>query len=131
MFSSIDEEYTKIGVDLRVYDGTNERRGMVYIKNDTGDVYLNYAGPDPLIGNVSFLRSKYNFSTIKMVVDLEEMKYVRCAVMGEEFDIWQYDLNTAADAAIPHLMFGTQVYSGSVGGTYYIDNIVLTENEPI
>lgn len=131
VFSSTDKESSLIALRMEVYDGGYVKEGMIYIENDTGDVYIDNSPNPILLGNISFSRSKYNFSTIKLVVDLATGKYVRCAVMGEEFDISAYDLVVTGNTDDPVFKFGSTILTSGAAGTYYIDSIILTENEPL
>lgn len=75
-----------------------------------------------------------SFSTAKLVVDLTSQHAIRAIVFGKEYDLAV--LNCTADVTghpdKAHLDTGIMAASTGTGNnTIYIDNLIITENEPI
>ena len=98
--------------------------GMVEIRDENG----NFVS----IGMAPAYRDITNFSTLKMVADVAGGHYLRALAMGQEFDISDYGVERAPDATEKYLLTNTMV-QGTVAytDTVYLDNIIITENEPI
>jgi len=97
---------------LSVYDKT---LGWTSVDND---IYL-WAG-----GRV--------FSTLKLVVDLTTLKYVRAIINREAFDLSAYTVPQTALVGPPSLQIVAWIV-GNPGTTpsVYIDDAIITQNEPV
>ena len=121
---------TRIG--LTYFTGT--KRYEFFLRCDgNGDTYIrDDVLDDTYIGTADKYLSNTSFSSLKCVADIESLKYVRGLVYGHEYDLTEYTGKEYADATAPRIE--CSVYSHinpALAFTTYIDNIILTENEPI
>ena len=96
---------------IEVYDG------------DTGFVEVTNANITPT--------DRYHFTTFKLVVDLENDKYVRLLVSEETIDLSAYEsyIEPAADKSF--LMVEVTGYTTHIAGSsLYVDDVIVTQNEP-
>ena len=131
MFSTDVTTASNVYVDLYYRSGTFYYRGRMTLDLLAEEVSLMTPGVDPVVGTFELNREYYNFSTIKLVVDLESKKYVRGVVFGTEIDISEHSLVGVAAAGEIHLQFGMQAKTLGTAGNFYIDSIILTESEPL
>jgi len=119
------------------YDGDGEKwMGSVDYYLDTG--MLKYLGEDSFYHNIAtipyftgYSGEKIPYGTIKLVVDLSTKKYVRALFFGREIDLSTYDMYHSPFSGIPSLFIRFWIRpTDSVSRTVYVDNFVLTENEP-
>lgn len=117
---------------IAYYDGANVYSAWLYYMFDSDIAYIRVAGGASVsIGTIHYFGNIHNFSSMKLVIDINTQKYVRAIVFGTEFDISAYSLYSGADASAKHIMCG--VYNKSIGSgvqTSYTDDIIITENEP-
>ncbi|NIW97366.1 MAG: hypothetical protein GWN13_03805 [Phycisphaerae bacterium] len=69
---------------------------------------------------------------VKVVVDLDNLKYARFSYDANDISLSSYGLEVVASAVTPRLTIGVSI--GQVGtelSSMYIDNVILTINEPI
>ena len=84
------------------------------------------------IGDVGCINNRFNFSTMKMVVDIEAGEYVRAICFGKEYDLSGIAIYSAASGIAPHLYCESGIKGTTAGGgTVYIDSMIITENEPL
>jgi len=102
-------------------DVTNEK---LYIKNDSDDW-------TEILSDIKIINSAYLFYVIKMVVDLENNKYVRLRLGNQSVDLSSYTPYIVAGDLTPELLIDFVVYSNDVDdATCYLDNVIITQNEP-
>jgi hypothetical protein len=68
---------------------------------------------------------------VKVVVDLDNLRYTRFSYDANDLSLASYPLNVVASAVTPRLEIGITL--GQVGvelSSVYVDNIILTINEP-
>ena len=118
-------------VDISHDDGSDRWFGRMTLNVPADTITLYTHGAYPTVGTFDFDPEFYNFSTIKMVVDIEKGKYVRAIVFGQEIDISMYDMYYLGGSVHRKIEYGAQVKTLGTAGVFYVDNIILTENEPI
>ena len=130
-FSSDDTDLN-VAIVLGQYTGSNYVRGKLGFNFDTGDLeYLDSSGSYQTIDTVVDYHSKFDFSTFRLVVDLSTGYYVRAIAFGSEYDLSAYPLRSSALATAKHLEMLSEAWMKAAGtGTIYIDNIIITGNEP-
>jgi hypothetical protein len=73
-----------------------------------------------------------NWHTVKLVADLLNEKYARIMVDNEDVGISSYVPRQDVDATDPYIYLGLQSYTlGTRVYDVYVDNVILTINEPI
>ncbi len=73
----------------------------------------------------------YVFYPIKVVADFGIGKYVRVIMAGAEYDASDIDIYSIASVAAPYLQPGVRVENrDGIAGNSWIDNYILTMNEP-
>lgn len=72
-----------------------------------------------------------NFATFKLVIDTNTSKYVRALLLRNEIDLSEYSIAKLVSTDPPHLRIRAFIISAAgLAETAYIDNIVITGNEP-
>ena len=126
-----------LGVSLRSYyyvGGIMMRCQLGYNINLIGEItILGSDGVDITIATgVTHYASIYNFSSMKLVVDFENKKYLRAIVFGVEYDISDYDIRQVAAPTAKLLSYGVSSVNPTASEkTLYIDCMIATENEPL
>lgn len=131
-FSTVDAGF-EVAAHLQYYTGTHLYLASVVHELPSGDIKIQSTGGlYTTIGNVQNYSDIHSFSTMKIVADLANGKYVRAIVRGEEFDISAYPLYSGADIGTRRVNGEVLVKHLAAGpNTMYVDNLILTENEPI
>jgi len=127
-------DYSAFEIELIFYDGSNKYYGAILRDTPNGGVFWRRSDGWVNLHSVDYYMDIHNFSTIKLVVDLATKKYVRALVMGTAFDLSANDLVSSADASTKaHVQGVVKIDSLSFANlqTAYVDNIILTENEPV
>ena len=123
----------KIDMKLRYHDGVN--MGKAEVRYDTGTQILSYmadGGGYVSLGTLPYNHVITNFSTMKIVADFEKSEYVRLVFFGSEFDLSGITLDSEASALARSLTLEMRIWSEGAGvGVAYVDNMILTGNEPI
>ena len=105
--------------------------GIIYDTGSDAVQYINSDGNPTYIRAVSALDGIHAFSTMKLVVDLEKREYCRMLIHGTEVDMTGIALQYTASGVIKRLKGAARIGNGPNTRTAYIDDIVMTENEPI
>lgn len=72
-----------------------------------------------------------NFATFKLVIDTNTDKYVRALLLRNEIDLSEYSMEKSASTNSPHLRIRAFIISaGGLAEVAYIDDFIITENEP-
>ena len=84
------------------------------------------------IATVSTKRDPLFYNQWKMVFDLNTYKYVRMFFNNVEYDISDYGIYRVLNSSAAHMYIQILAYNASSGNhSAYIDNVILTQNEPI
>ena len=111
------------------YDGTNYYEASVtYSATDWLEIWTTAGWV--AVANVPLLHSDSLFHILKLVVDPITHKYVRLILNNTEYDVSASDMLPTANATAPHTLVTFRVTKGSSGDTVYIDNVIVTQNEP-
>jgi len=71
-----------------------------------------------------------DFSTMKLIIDLETNEYIEALVFGKSYDLRGYQSYTYCSPSLGELTAGVTVKGTSYGDiTCYVDNLILTNNE--
>ena len=71
------------------------------------------------------------YHTFKLVFNISPFTYVRAFCDQHEYDISEYNYQSAANVAAAYLMLRIELFNHSAGNHYaYIDNAIITQNEP-
>jgi len=70
------------------------------------------------------------FQVFKLVADLITEKYARCIINQTEYDLSAYPAHTAANASPASLMLDAKAYNITQALTVYLDDVIVTQNEP-
>ena len=91
---------------------------------DSGGAYTPFATPGRLYDGAD------NAHHMKLIVDLETRKYVRCYVDNQVFDMGSYSPYSFGGGALPYLRARVQVWGdGTTATEVYIDDVFVTMNE--
>ncbi len=73
-----------------------------------------------------------NWHTVKLVADLVNLTYARLMVDNEDVGLKSYSPRSDTDATDPYIYLGIQSFTiGTRVFNVYVDNVILTINEPI
>ena len=118
---------------ITIYTGTRVIYGLVkYDQNSTKLQYWSSAGAwaDLQTGvNLSTLTGVFHVG--KLVIDPATEKYVRFLLGKNEYDMGALGCEAVDDTTAPYMLVSAKVVSDSgQNATIYVDNVVLTQNEP-
>lgn len=120
---------------LRIAHFTGTHANRYYLELDLDNQDVEYSGgKDVLLDTFDLNPTPTSFSTMKLVVDLAAKHAVRAIVFGKEYDLSVLDCTPAitVDGTAAHITAGiTMASTGTGNNTSYVDNIIITENEPI
>ena len=131
-FASDSDNYV-IWWDGSYYDGTYKHTAGIKWTESTEK--LSYLGDDAvwhdLPGTYEYYASITNWATLKVVCDISTNYYVRVLFGNDEIDLSDYAMRTQANAnkRVFVSTFET-ITKEDVAKTAYLDNYILTENEP-
>jgi len=123
-------------ISIYIYDGTNYYLGQVQTVTSTSSLQVrksDFTWETFASGMKVNLNDDISlFHHIKLVIDLANMKYVRCLLDDSEYDLSNYSLYTSTSSTRPRLSCAFEAVNGSGGGnqSMYIDNFIFKENEP-
>lgn len=121
--------------DFEVFGHNGSSYSTFGIRYDHVNSKLQYRDDTPawvdIATGVALYYSTYLFLPFKLVFDEENREYVRLICTGVEYDMSDNACEVTTGVATPHMDIRFLVYSKSGENTVaYIDNIVLTQNEP-
>ena len=131
-YSSFYEiKYLYALITLRDYDG-QYRYQLRYDRYNRTLAYLNSGGGyTNLSGTPSHEMLTYCWNTIKLVVDYEKLKYVRALLNNFSWDLKNISGQFDAASYTPALGIEIRITNRTAGQHYiYIDDVILTQNEP-
>lgn len=121
---------------ITYYDGTNFSIGEIRIDSvlDKLQIYSSGGAYTDIVADLSsysMYTGKGYWNTLKLVVDLSTSKYVRMLAYGVEYDLSAYGLYVSASSASRRLYGWMSIETNeSAAHEVYIDNFILTDNEP-
>lgn len=122
-----------IAMWAKAYDGTNLVQGGILHNTPVGEFeYLNENGSwVPMKTGLAIYQESHMFNTMKFVMDLDTQKYVRAIMNNNVYDISDKNLRVTSSSTDAHLevRIGNRV-AGSGTSTAYVDDFILTQNEP-
>ena len=84
-----------------------------------------------IASNLSLTLNEKHFYTIKVVGNLITSDYIRLRFNGISYDISAHSMQAISGDWTPSLKVEITVYSaGATNGVCYLDNIIITQNEP-
>ena len=105
-------------------------RGRITSDGDKVQIY-NVDTWEDIATRTDLFPGEQQYYPIKMVIDVENHKYVRLIVGGESYDISAYSPRELSppDVVYLHILF-ERYADGSVFRMSHIDDVILTQNEP-
>lgn len=115
------------------YDGTNMH--LASIKWTESTEKLAYWGSDAayhdLSGTYPFYADTHSWATLKVVCDISSHEYVRLLFMDNEIELSDIGMEISLNATKRNFASYFKITTlENVAKTCYIDNFILTENEP-
>ncbi len=84
-----------------------------------------------IIDTEAFYTSNFFYFPVKLVVDFATGYFVRLLFGGVEHDLSSYPIFSQADATNPNIKYTiAHRYRAAAGSDIYIDDVILTEDEP-
>ncbi len=129
----IDDNVKNIQLRFAYYDGSNEI--LYWIIFDVANERIRYYNE---AGNWINIDSSFKFSGInipflvaKYVMDLENNEFIRLKILGNTYNLSGFLPYSSGDTTISSIMMGVVIYSlTGLNGIIYVDNMILTQNEP-
>lgn len=88
-------------------------------------------GEVELDDDLDLIENDFIFHTWKIVLDFETGKYVRIFCNHKEYDVSAYELETAtAGPYTPYMYIYVPIFTDNGSVYVYVDDIILTQNEP-
>uniref|UniRef100_A0A6M3M979 Uncharacterized protein n=1 Tax=viral metagenome TaxID=1070528 RepID=A0A6M3M979_9ZZZZ len=126
---SFNDTRGRILLHIVYYNGTEEKKAVLEYIFLTGLIRIYVQPSYVTVGTVLKQPSYYNFSTIKLIVDLKTLYFKEVLIGGNSFDISEYPLSSNALVSHKRLDFHCKLDGKYGPTTMYIDNFILTENE--
>ena len=120
-------------LDIIYYDGSTKHAGRVKVDVSDGKVYYGYPTTSTHIDTISWYTSgdRNLFIPIKLVIDIDNDKYDNLYIARNKIDMSNYDLYTESTSTNQHIETWIWFYTkANVSYTSYMDNVVITDNEP-
>ena len=115
-----------------VYDGAIPTLAEVLYDTVAREITLGTAAGNIVVASDVFMYTVANyFLPIKVVIDIENDKYVRLMVGPQEIDISAHDLITFAPSTDRYISLTIACLGCEATDMWaYVDNFILTQNEP-
>ncbi len=130
---AFDNNVWYIYVYLDHFDGTAQHR-FNFRYDHSGKTLAIYtdAGYVTIDASISLaVWGEYRYHDTKLVVDLATDKYVRLIFNNTEYELSAYSAGTFASALGPYIDFWLTVNGNETLTSHvYVDNVILTQNEP-
>ena len=118
-------------LSLSLYNGTRYYIGKVTYNPATTTLAIQRETGAMVAIDAALALGTFSFHTIKLVVDFGLNKYVRLIVDQKTYDLSNYGLYSLASAAAPLLYAQADIQTlAVVSKTMYVDDILITKNEP-
>jgi len=118
---------------ISYYDGSTKYVGRVVVDVPSGNVYYGYPTSTTLIDTVSWYTSGSRdlWMPIKLVVDLNNRLFDTLYIARNEIDMSSVDLYTIANTTQQHMNISISPETKqNAAYTVYMDNVIITDNEP-
>ena len=127
------DDNTRLSIMIAIYDGTTEYYGILRISEAAGtleiwdDIINNYVTLDTLTIDSEIC----TWNTMKLIIDMDSLYYVRGYFNNEEYDLTAYRLRDVALATSPRIAVAVLLHR-TVADNYhvYVDDAIITQNEP-
>jgi len=115
-----------------IYDGTTPNYAELLYDTNAGTISIVHAaGTTVIAANVYMYNLQYYFLPIKLVVDMDSNMYSRLIVGEREFDLSAYQLVALPASTDRYILVGFTVRGSAADDMWmYLDNFILTQNEP-
>ena len=126
-----DNKLSNLWLLTDMYDDTYRHRGAVIYTPETGVwTFYNAAGGFTALSPAVSIPINH-FSIIKVVCDYTIDEYIRLIVNNTTFNLEGEGIRRTTDGAGPYLGSTVNIINGAAGAsTCYIDNMILTQQEP-
>jgi len=130
---SYEDVLASVELQVQLYDGVNRTVYRVrWVDTDNTIVYFDSSGNVvTLATGVDLRRTVTLFHTIKLVVDASAGEYVRLILNETEYSMAGIAAQSVADSIAPNFLI--QIVNNGAGASnfpLYIDDVILTQNEP-
>jgi hypothetical protein len=131
-FSSASDIW-ELAIELTMYSGAYKYPAWItWTESNNTLKYYDSAGAYQTISdNVHHFQDEHLFYPIKLVADFNNHKYLRLIHGETEFDLSAHDLKSSVSATHAWLVLNVNfVTKENVAKTCYLDDIIITQNEP-
>ena len=119
-------------IDFDIWDGVNHTRARLHYDTNAGTISIDddALGLTVVATNI-YMTTVYYFLPIKLVIDMDNDKYTRLLVGSQELDISAYSVPIIIATTARHITVTAMVVGSAADNMWmYIDNSILTQNEP-
>ncbi len=130
---TIDEDLNHLFHSLMLLDGTNRYIGSIDYRPDVDELYYydDAGAPQLIASGLNLAASIYHFHTMKLVVDIATMRYVRLILDERTYDLSNYLMQPILDATLPTMWAYFASFTGvAANQSIYVDDAIVTQNEP-
>jgi hypothetical protein len=130
LLSTLTPNYFGLSVDI--HDGTNVYTFVLRLNTQAKTATIVTPLGNIVVATNCFNTALFNVWTpVKIVVDTDTDRYIRLMIGPDEIDISAHGL-TGGGATTDRLIFCDLRLNGSAAGvgSAYVDNFILTQNEP-
>lgn len=133
-YSFAGDTYGKnIKITISIYDGENVLSGAVLINNlDKTLSYLKpVAGFTVFETGIKVVQEEHIWNTWKLIIDMDTEEYVKLILNQNVYTLTGKDLTKAVNDAAPFILVRCSMQQlQDTDTTLYIDDCILTQNEP-
>jgi len=130
---TIDENVLEASFIIYLDDGTNIHMARIFYvqASKTWQYYDSEGDPQDLSPTIYLARGGHRPNTLKLVVDFTTGYYSHLKVNDTTFDLSTYQYRKTTGGSYKHCYFYFKIQNNAaVEATSYIDNAVVTQNEP-
>jgi len=130
---SLDALHGLVLLYCSLYDGARSHPGVLRWNVDTGvlDCLTDSGTYEEVATGVAVQVGAGKWGYVKLAVNTETDKYIRCLFGGTSYDLSAYGLLDAVDTSNARVFAAFEVYGGGSDAVeMWVDNLILTDREP-
>ncbi|MDY6888269.1 MAG: hypothetical protein SVV88_11620 [Pseudomonadota bacterium] len=130
---TVSDTDTLIELMLDCYNGTNRKRAYFMYNSDDNSlaVYDHTLGMYSIGSDVLYQQGNYYFHNLKFTIDMDDYSYHKAYMNEKVYTLSAFTLQSTTDSTRPHVRAIVQHRrQAATTGTVYVDDFILTQNEP-
>jgi len=129
----LNTHISMVHVDLRFFDGDVRQKYLFYLRpiDEQLAIWDRDLGYKVVVDPLPISTEGQIWHTFKIVVDMKNQYFQRMIVDNVEYNLKAYRPTLLTTGVAPHAFLRLQFYGhGSGAGVAYVDDVILTQNEP-